>query len=333
MPVNAHGYLSSGDYLVLGANWPPEAPWSFRRRTGPQLLERTSLSRPALRRRARLSLPALVRRRHLVELRRDRRAGADRDATGVELATWDHLGQTGVVGHPFLLGDLLIFASDQSRTGVATYDVSDPTNPVLLDVLTTGGPGGYWPELWGGDGKLYIVFPYHDERQRHPGRRRHRPVEPAASSPTCRCRARRRCTRSSRTSSPSSATTRSTCAPSSRCSTSTAPTPYGQRRRRRHRHQPVRAAARQPAGHRRHRRATRGWRSGRTSRRRTRAARRSAFTCRAPGATNYPVGAPISLLIHETLETLTIVNGVTFIVRPLGGSRSPAGSPSRSTTC
>ena len=61
---------------------------------------------------------------------------------------------TGVIGHPFLLGDLLIFASDQSRTGVATYDVSDPTHPVLLDVLTHGGPGGYWPELWGGDGKL-----------------------------------------------------------------------------------------------------------------------------------------------------------------------------------
>ncbi len=38
------------------------------------------------------------------------------------------------------------------------------------------------------------------------------------------------------------------------------------------------------------------------------------------GRTNYPVGAPISLLIHETLETKTIVNGTTFIVRPLGGS-------------
>jgi len=31
---------------------------------------------------------------------------------------------------------------------------------VLLDVLTSGGPGGYWPELWGGDGKLYVVWPY-----------------------------------------------------------------------------------------------------------------------------------------------------------------------------
>ncbi|MEM7393686.1 MAG: Ig-like domain-containing protein, partial [Verrucomicrobiota bacterium] len=75
-------------------------------------------------------------------------------------ASWDHLGLTGVIGHPFLIGNLLIMASDQSRTGVATYDISDITNPVLLDVLQTGGPGGYWPELWGGDGKLLIVFPY-----------------------------------------------------------------------------------------------------------------------------------------------------------------------------
>jgi hypothetical protein len=79
-----------------------------------------------------------------------------------QLAQWDHLGLTGVIGHPFLIGNLLIFASDQSRTGVATYDVSDPSNPVLLDVLTDGGPGGYWPEIWGGDGKLYVVFPYRD---------------------------------------------------------------------------------------------------------------------------------------------------------------------------
>ena len=38
------------------------------------------------------------------------------------------------------------------------------------------------------------------------------------------------------------------------------------------------------------------------------------------GRANYPVGMPISLLIHETLETTTIINGATFIVRPLGGT-------------
>ena len=32
------------------------------------------------------------------------------------------------------------------------------------------------------------------------------------------------------------------------------------------------------------------------------------------------VGAPISLLIHETLDSSTIRPGTTFIVRPVGGS-------------
>ncbi|MBU6179797.1 MAG: Ig-like domain-containing protein, partial [Verrucomicrobia bacterium] len=41
------------------------------------------------------------------------------------------------------------------------------------------------------------------------------------------------------------------------------------------------------------------------------------------GQTNYPRSAPISLLIHETLDSTTIKPGVTFIVRPLGGSHVP----------
>ncbi|MEO1367313.1 MAG: hypothetical protein AAFX50_09055, partial [Acidobacteriota bacterium] len=160
MPVNAHGYFKSGEYLVLGANWPPEAPWSFRATGPPGSLARTTF--PGL-------VTGVGTRGHVFhpwfvgdtywsygEVEGD--AWIWRGTQ--ELASWDHLGLTGVVGHPFLIGDLLIFASDQSRTGVATYDVSDLSNPVLLDVLTTGGPGGYWPELWGGDGKLLIVFPY-----------------------------------------------------------------------------------------------------------------------------------------------------------------------------
>lgn len=38
-----------------------------------------------------------------------------------------------------------------------------------------------------------------------------------------------------------------------------------------------------------------------------------------PGQTNYPVGAPVSLVIAETLESFTIVNGETVILRPKGG--------------
>jgi len=38
-----------------------------------------------------------------------------------------------------------------------------------------------------------------------------------------------------------------------------------------------------------------------------------------PDQTNFPVGAPISLVIHEELESYTIINGETVIVRPVGG--------------
>lgn len=38
-----------------------------------------------------------------------------------------------------------------------------------------------------------------------------------------------------------------------------------------------------------------------------------------PGQTNYPPGAPVSLVIAETLESFTIVNGETVILRPKGG--------------
>lgn len=70
-------------------------------------------------------------------------------------ARWDHLGRTGVVGMPFIIGNILLYASDQTGTGVASYDISDPSNPVLLDVLKESNPGGYWPEIWG----HYLFFP------------------------------------------------------------------------------------------------------------------------------------------------------------------------------
>ena len=38
-----------------------------------------------------------------------------------------------------------------------------------------------------------------------------------------------------------------------------------------------------------------------------------------PGQTGYPLGAPISLIIPETLESFTIINGETVLVRPVGG--------------
>ena len=76
------------------------------------------------------------------------------------LAVFDPVAQTGVIGHAFVFGTLLVYASDQSRTGIATYDITDPSNPVLLDVLTEGSVGGYWPDPVGVNGRLYFFFPH-----------------------------------------------------------------------------------------------------------------------------------------------------------------------------
>ncbi|WP_317933091.1 Ig-like domain-containing protein [Halioxenophilus sp. WMMB6] len=87
------------------------------------------------------------------------------------MAEWDHLGLTGVIGFPTIVGNILLYGSDQSFSGAAAYDISDPHNPVLLDVLKlpaghptlkdsrTGEPlqyglGGYWYEVTG----HYMVF-------------------------------------------------------------------------------------------------------------------------------------------------------------------------------
>ncbi|MEQ8662692.1 MAG: Ig-like domain-containing protein, partial [Gammaproteobacteria bacterium] len=75
-------------------------------------------------------------------------------------AVFDPVGTTGVIGHPFVFGRYLFYASDQSRTGIASYDVSDPSNPVLLDVLSDGSVGGYWPDPVGINGRLYFFFPH-----------------------------------------------------------------------------------------------------------------------------------------------------------------------------
>ncbi|MFW5830279.1 MAG: PA14 domain-containing protein, partial [Planctomycetota bacterium] len=48
-------------------------------------------------------------------------------------------------------------ASDQADAGVVSYDISDPTAPVLLDHIngSSSGIGGYWTELW----RHFLVFP------------------------------------------------------------------------------------------------------------------------------------------------------------------------------
>lgn len=157
MPILAHGYLKMGNNLVLGSNWPPEAPWSFEA-TAPNVNVRTETP----------GLEGVWNRGHLYQpwgattfwSYSDVNFPLELTFGGVVQASWDHLALTGVVGFPFIVGNTLIMAADQTRTGVATYDISDPMNPVLLDTLKTGGPGGYWPSLYGADGQLLIVFPY-----------------------------------------------------------------------------------------------------------------------------------------------------------------------------
>lgn len=318
MPINAHGYLKSGDYLVLGSNWPPGSEWSFQA-TAPLTVERgpyPDLMCAGVR--GCLFDPWFVTDTYWSY------GEVEGDATlslrGAQLASWDHLGTTGVIGHPFLVGDLLIFASDQSRTGVATYDVSDPTNPVLLDVLTEGGAGGYWPELWGGDGKLYVVFPY---RSGGNGMRVVDATDPTdlrfvadVSLPGAQAmyaqfqdeyafigdhKVDMRTFQS--VLNFNSATVERPGEPGV----------YGM---------DISQFA-LPIGN-----LLIGGGVG-VNEGMSVWAHQSAPDTRGPsvgfhipqaGRSGYPVGAPITLLIHETLETPTIVNGLTFIVRPLGGS-------------
>lgn len=99
----------------------------------------------------------LAVRRSLAEYTHDWNNGGAPTGPAVK-STIDLLGQTGVIGMPFIMGNILIYASDQTGTGVATYDISNPAAPVLLDVLKAGNPGGYWPEVYG----HYIFFPRRD---------------------------------------------------------------------------------------------------------------------------------------------------------------------------
>lgn len=164
MPINAHGYFKNGDWLSIGSNrdWDPALePWAFEAVAG-GLIRTSNPDYLCAGVRGCLFAPWVVLGTFWSYGAVEGNAEIYLDGLGAgnQVADWDHLGQTGVIGHPFLIGNLLIYASDQSRTGVATYDVTDPSNPILLDVLTESAPGGYWPELWGGDGKLYVVFPY-----------------------------------------------------------------------------------------------------------------------------------------------------------------------------
>ncbi len=168
-PISAHGYFFAGDTLLLGDNqatpatsWALRATETFGVNSREMWADMPQGSDGGIGDRGRMYHPFHINMWWTYGPVAGNAVLSRLGPTNVNqpLASWDHLGETGVIGHPFILGNLLIYASDDSRTGVATYDISDPSQPVLLDVLTSGGPGGYWPELWGGDGKLYVVWPY-----------------------------------------------------------------------------------------------------------------------------------------------------------------------------
>lgn len=167
-PVMAHGYFfvmqPAGPFLVMGSDaFQAGSPWSFLAQPGIPGVTRQASGSLSAGVRGDLFQPWFVNPTYWsynaiggdVVIRRG-------GPNGIVLGSFDHLGLTGVIGQPFLLGNLLYYVSDQSRTGIAAYDISDPANPLLLDVLNVGGPGGYWPELWAGEGRLLAVMPYNN---------------------------------------------------------------------------------------------------------------------------------------------------------------------------
>lgn len=86
---------------------------------------------------------------------------------------WIPGAEFGVRGFSDLLGDKFIFTSDQRNTGVAVYQVPDDvladnnaSSPRMDLIGVTQEPfGGYWPELWASeDGRLYAVGVNNDIR-------------------------------------------------------------------------------------------------------------------------------------------------------------------------
>lgn len=317
--TSAHGFVKIGDYLLLGGNGFDfihhetgehiiGLSYVFRANT-PGINERTNYPNPH----PIFSRSDLYRPYHssmfwsYSELDATAQLGRD----DVILAEWDHLGLTGVVGHPFIIGDTLIFASDQSRTGVATYDISDPTSPQLLDVLTTGGPGGYWPELWGGDGRLLLVFPYRT------GGNGIRVVDvtdptnmafvadvplPGAECMYAQFQDHYLFTGSHKVDMRTLTSVLSLPIVPTELDTSQFALPLGNLL--------VTGGAGPGQGMAIWAHAAEPDSQGPTV----------GFHIPRAGQTNYSLTAPISLLIHESLESPTIVNGQTFIVRPIGGN-------------
>jgi len=96
------------------------------------------------------------------------------DWRGAPIATWDHLGNTGVTGFFSFVGDLMIVSADQASTGMAIYSMngwksgiaSGDFVPQLLSVYQPNliepdgsgvGLGGYWAEPYGSNKMIWAA--------------------------------------------------------------------------------------------------------------------------------------------------------------------------------
>jgi DNA-binding beta-propeller fold protein YncE len=157
-PFMAHGLIKRGNELYIGGDWRTPA----LRVNADGSLEKTSWSGP----RGHFNKSGMMRPWAAQMFWSYNSVGGNAwlELDGERTASWDHLGQTGVIGMPVFMGNLLLYGGDQSKSGMAAYDVSDPYNPRLLDVLKLPaqhpewggeyGLGGYWSEVYG----HYMVF-------------------------------------------------------------------------------------------------------------------------------------------------------------------------------
>ncbi|MFT5466000.1 MAG: DNA-binding beta-propeller fold protein YncE [Verrucomicrobiales bacterium] len=77
----------------------------------------------------------------------------------LSLGEWDSTAETGIIGQTLMFGNLLFLISDETQTGVAVYDMAPmfedpPQPPQLLDKLS-GNLGGYFNAVW----RNYLVLP------------------------------------------------------------------------------------------------------------------------------------------------------------------------------
>ncbi len=321
-PVMAHGYFYRNNLLVLGPNFP--VGWSFDATPTYGVNNRVAFTEMNPQRgvggRGAMFHPFLVDPTFWVynDFAQDAFIRRHNTQTGQwqSYATWDHLGLTGVIAHPVIVGNLLIMASDQSRTGLAIYDISDLNNPVLLSTLTDGGPGGYWPAVWGGGGRLYVVWPYRrDFNEGHHGFRMVDITDPTdpqwiidkalpAEDETMYVMFQDDYAfmGNHKVDLRSKEVVLSLATEANGMDASQFSLPlgnlvitggYGTQ-------QGMAVWVHQAAAD------TRPPEVG--------------FHIPRDGQTNYPVASPISILIHETLETRSIVNGDTILIRPVGGA-------------